>query len=189
MALSPATAKWHGYRNDVARRLQGAGFSEASSEALLDLDAEMFRLMRSLAKGELPAQLMSSNDQGLEQAQFQALTAVLRLQGGIEGRAPCDATVGGIAAEMNLDPSRASRIVADLIAAGMLRRDVSQTDGRKTVLILTDRATAVLLGLRDIKWTKSTQVFAGWSEDEITSFTRLFQRYTAGMQAAYPTLG
>lgn len=189
MVSSTSLSKWHGYRNDVTRRLQAAGFSEVSSEALLDLDAEMFRLMRILAKGELPAQLLSSNDQGIEASQFQALTAILRLQSGLEGRPPCEATVGAVAAEMNLDPSRASRIVTELIATGMVRRDVSQTDGRKTVLILTDRATSLLLSLRDLKWTKATQVFSEWTEDEITGFKRLFQRYAAAMKAAYPTLG
>ena len=135
------TDKWRGYREKVGQTLAEAGYSEASVAALIDLDGEMFRMMRSMVKGELPAQLMSELGAGLELAQFQALTAITRIQGGIGRSEQQEATIGLVAEEMNVDPSRASRIVADLIAAGHVRRDVSQSDGRKAVLTLTETAT------------------------------------------------
>ncbi|MDP4891259.1 MarR family winged helix-turn-helix transcriptional regulator [Cypionkella sp.] len=182
-----SVSKWQGYSAEVSKRLQSGGYSADSAAALLDFDAEMFRLMRSIVKGELPAQLMSEMGQGLDLAQFQALTAIMRLQGGIGGRDPQEATVGLVAAELNVDPSRASRIVSDLIGAGLLRRDVSQSDGRKSILNLTHSATALLLAFRDLKWAKTMQVFANWTEAEICSFSQLFLRYNEGMRAAYPS--
>lgn len=180
------TDKWRGYREKVGQTLSDAGYSEASVGALIDLDGEMFRMMRSMVKGELPAQLMAELGSGLELAQFQALTAITRIQGGIGRSEQQEATIGLVAEEMNVDPSRASRIVADLIAAGHVRRDVSQSDGRKAVLTLTETATAMFAAFRDLKWAKFMQVFADWSEDEILAFSSLFLRYNEGMRRVYP---
>lgn len=179
-------SKWQGYRDDIARRLKVQGYSTDAAESLLDLDAEMFRMMRSMVKGELPAQLMAELGKGIELAQFQTLTAVLRIQSGLTDRPPAEATIGMVAVEMNVDPSRTSRIVSELIAAGLLRRAVSQADGRKSVLHLTDSASAILLAFRDLKWAKTTQAFAGWSEQDILTFSRLFLRYNESMRMVYP---
>lgn len=177
---------WQGYRAEVARRLGMGGFNADVAEALLDLDAEMFRLMRSTVKGELPAQLMAELGTSLEAAQFQAVTAVLRINAGIGRPEPAEATIGLLAEEMNVDPSRASRLATDLIAAGYLRRGVSQSDGRKSVLYTTDSATALLLAFRDLKWAKTMQIFKDWPSDDITRFSELFLRYNEAMRRAYP---
>lgn len=179
-------ANWLGYRAEVARRLGMGGFDAEVAEALLDLDAEMFRMMRATVKGELPAQLMAELGINIEPAQFQAVTAVLRINAGIGRPDPAEATIGLLAEEMNVDPSRASRLATDLIAAGYLRRGVSQSDGRKSVLHTTDSATALLLAFRDLKWAKTMQVFADWSPEDITCFSELFLRYSHAMRRAYP---
>lgn len=178
---------WQGYRADVARRLGLGGFSAEVAEALLDLDAEMFRMMRSTVKGELPAQLMAELGISVEPAQFQAITAVMRIRAGIGRPDPTEATIGLLAEEMNVDPSRASRLATDLIAAGYLRRGVSQSDGRKSVLHTTDSASALLLAFRDLKWAKTMQVFSDWSPDDIKNFSQLFLRFNEGMRRAYPS--
>ena len=59
------TDKWRGYREKVGQTLSDAGYSEASVGALIALDGEMFRMMRSMVKGELPAQLMAELGSGL----------------------------------------------------------------------------------------------------------------------------
>jgi DNA-binding MarR family transcriptional regulator len=177
---------WHHYRETVGQTLTTNGFSTATSEALLDLDAEIFRMMRSMMKGELPAQLMREIGTDLDLAQFQALTAVLRIQSGMARQDSREATIGHVAAEMNVDPSRASRLVADLIAQGYLSRDVSQEDARRSVLQPLPKAQNLLAEFRDLKWQKLMQVFRGWDEAEILDFSRLFLRYREGIRAAYP---
>jgi DNA-binding MarR family transcriptional regulator len=177
---------WHHYRDKVGQTLTAQGFSAAASEALLDLDAEMFRMMRSMVKGELPAQLMLEIGTDLELAQFQALTAVLRIQSGMARNDSREATIGHVAAEMNVDPSRASRLVSELIASGHLSRDVSQEDARRSVLQPTAKAMSLLAEFRDLKWQKLMQVFSDWSEEEIVAFSSLFLRFRDGMRAAYP---
>lgn len=178
--------KWHHYRETVGQTLAAKGFSPDVSEALLDLDAELFRMMRSMVKGELPAQLMREIGAELELAQFQALTAVLRIQSGISRLDGREATIGHVAAEMNVDPSRASRVVSELIASGHLSRGVSQQDARRSVLEPTPKARKLLAEFRDLKWQKLMQVFDSWTEAEILDFSRLFLRFRDGMRAAYP---
>ena len=37
----------------------------------------------------------------------------------------------------------------------------------------------------DQKWSKMGAIFEGWSEDEITTFSRLFLRYIDGIARVY----
>jgi DNA-binding MarR family transcriptional regulator len=180
------TKKWQHYRETVGKTLADQGFSPAASEALLDVDAELFHMMRSMVKGELPSQLMREIGTELELAQFQALTAVLRIQSGMARQDSREATIGHVAAEMNVDPSRASRLVADLIAQGYLSREVSQEDARRSVLEPLPKAQKLLADFRDMKWQKMMQVFQGWTEAEILDFSRLFLRFREGMRRVYP---
>ncbi len=86
---------------------------------------------------------------------------------------------------MTIDPSRASRIATGLIAGGWVERAVAQEDGRKSVLLLTDKAHDAFERFRVAKWDKLLSVFADWSEDDIRAFARLFTRYSEGMARVY----
>jgi len=52
---------------------------------------------------------------------------------------PAAATVGELARLLGVDPSRASRQVADAVGKGLLVRRAAQADGRKVVLAVTAR--------------------------------------------------
>lgn len=184
-----STDRWRGYRESVTQRLSEAGYAPAAVAALIEFDAEMFAMMRAMVKGELPAQLMAELGLGLDLAQFQVLTAISRIQCGTGSAGPREATIGLVAEELQVDPSRASRLVSDLIASGHLCRTVSQQDGRRAVLNLTDSAMAMFADFRDLKWTKAMQVFADWDEADIVNFARLFQRYNRSMRRLYPGAG
>ncbi|WP_281843430.1 MarR family winged helix-turn-helix transcriptional regulator [Sinisalibacter aestuarii] len=169
------------FHADLPDRLEAAGFAPAVVEALLGLDAEMFVWHRRAAKGELVGLLLSEMDLGLELSQFFALMAINRIEHGIARAQAEPATVGLLAEEMAIDPSRASRIASGLIAEGWLRRDVAQGDGRKSILVITDKARDAFSQFRDAKWDKLLTVFADWSAEDIQSFSRLFTRYSNGM--------
>jgi DNA-binding MarR family transcriptional regulator len=160
----------------VAELLQAHGLGPAASEALLDIDGELFHFHRRSANGDWLGAIAESIGLKLELAQFQGLTAVARIVFGI-GRPAQDATIGLVAEEMALDPSRASRIVAELVAQGYVLRAAAQDDGRKSVLALTALGRKAMADLRDAKWKLLLATFEGWSEDEITSFARLFGKY------------
>lgn len=169
----------------IRDRLVALGRGEEAAEAMITLDSAMFVWYRVVSQGQFTAPLLSAVGAPLELSQFRALTAVTRIAQGIGRTAPAAPTVGGLAEELGLDPSRASRVAADLIAAGYLRREAAQDDGRKTVLALTDKAVATFAAYRDIKWDRYVEVFDGWSDEEIETFATLFARFFDGMSGAY----
>lgn len=172
------------FHDGLHERLAEAGHSPEAAAALIDVDTAAFQWHRMAVKGEVPGRLLAELRLDLELSQFFSLTAILRIQAGI-GRIAEPATIGLLAEEMNIDPSRASRIASDLIARGYLRREAAQEDGRKSILTLTPKADAAFTAYRDLKWRKLVQVFAGWTEDEILAFSTLFGRYTDGLRAIY----
>ena len=173
------------FQADLPERLAAAGHGPEAVAALLALDAEMFGWHRRVVKGELPGRLIAELGLELELSQFSALTAVNRIVQGIGRDRPALATVGLLAEEMSIDPSRASRIASGLIAAGWLRRAAAQDDGRKAVLEFTDMARDVFARFREAKWAKMLSVFEGWSEDDIRDFARLFARYSEAVALVY----
>lgn len=173
--------------HDVIRsQLETSGFSPSAVQALLDLDVCSFHFVRQVKKGDLPQSLIEEIGAGLEVTQFHALTAVARIQGGFN-RPASEVTVGLLAEEMALDPSRASRIAADLVERGLLERAVSQEDGRRSVLQPTQAGLELMDAFLKAKWARTLRVFADWSEADIVAFASLFGRYSAGMRAQYPS--
>lgn len=162
---------------EIPAKLAEAGHGEGAIAALLDLDAEMFAFHRRGAKGELVGKLIGEMGLTLELAEFTALTAISRITYGIGREVAEPATVGLLAEELGLDPSRASRLATSLIAAGWVRRAVAQDDGRKSVLEFTDKAVTMFARFRDLKWQKMIEIFAGWEAEDIEAFARLFARY------------
>ena len=170
----------------IQARLQASGFDEQTARALLALDSDHFHFVRRVMKGDVPQSLMEELGAGLEATQFHALSAILRIQSG-HARPPQEVTVGLLAEEMALDPSRASRIAADLVERGLLARAVSQQDGRRSVLVPTEAAWGLMDGFLQAKWQRTMQLFATWSKEDIVTFARLFGRYTDGMREQYPS--
>ena len=187
IGLQPRTPP--GYQERVLTSLREAGFSPDASVALLSFDMDQFNYIRRVMKGELPLTLMRELGAGVEATQFHALTAITRIEHGIGRDAAAEATVGLLAEEMNVDPSRASRIAADLVDRGYLARAASQVDGRRSILTLTDSAKALFQAFRDLKWQKTISVFREWPEADILDFARLFARYTDDMRRLYSAQG
>ncbi|MGR3364162.1 MAG: MarR family winged helix-turn-helix transcriptional regulator [Maritimibacter harenae] len=165
----------------IAPPLERAEFSSTSKAALMDLDAAMFQWHRMLAKGELTGRLLAETGLDLEPALFQGLMAVKRITHGVGRPEPQEPTVGLVAEEMAIDPSRASRIASELIARGYVERAAAQDDGRKSVLLITEKGTAAFETVRDLRWTHMVEMFADWSEDDIRAFADLFGRYVTGV--------
>ncbi|MBW7921234.1 MAG: MarR family transcriptional regulator [Rubellimicrobium sp.] len=168
----------------VAERLARAGRSSAAIEALLAADQGLLVWRRMLIKGELVADVLAALGGAVEVAEFGALAAVGRIIHGLDRRAPGEATVGALAQEMGIDPSRASRLAGQLIAKGFLRRDVAQSDARKAILVPTAAAVALMSAFRDRKWDRYEEIFADWSDDDLVVFARLLARYLAAERGA-----
>lgn len=100
-----------------------------------------------------------------------------------------ETTVGGIAYQLTVDPSVASRMVTDCISAGLLERAASQADGRRTVLHLT----ADGITLRDRFRSQHRQAFVhitrDWPEAERREFARLLLKYADATAELGPRTG
>ena len=173
------------YLAAVRDRLSREGVAPRVAEALMELDSAVFLWHRMAVKGELPARLMTEMGVGLEPSQFFALTAVVRIECGIGRARPEAATVGLLAEELAIDPSRASRVASELIAGGFLRREADQHDGRKTILRLTEKASETMSAFRELKWSRLLEVFGDWEGEEVEVFSRLFARYVEGIRRVY----
>jgi DNA-binding MarR family transcriptional regulator len=166
--------------------LKAHGYDHASAESLLDFDIAYFQWFRHVQRGEMRDLMMRALETPLEHASFQALTSILRVSHGVGRAGPEEATIGAVAEEMCVDPSRASRIVADLVTRGLVERAPAQDDARKAILRLTGLGMAQVDKLRDVKWTMMSELFRDWSADEISTFSTLFRRY-AGAVTQYIT--
>lgn len=173
------------YQAEVPEMLADAGLAPEAAQALMALDSALYFWHRFAAKGEMARLLIAEAGLDLDLSQFHALTAVSRIEHGVGRDAPQQATVGLVAEEMALDPSRASRITSGLIEAGYLRREAAQDDGRKAVLVFTDKTQDMFRRFKALKWKKILQVFEGWNADDIRCFSRLFARYGEDVRRVY----
>jgi DNA-binding MarR family transcriptional regulator len=108
---------------------------------------------------------------GLELSHLDMLSLVRRLSRNQE------VTVGALAEHMRLDHSRVSRIVAELVKRGVLRREASQEDARRTLVALTDDGITWLDRMNEVKHEVIGQILADWSHEELELFSSLYDRF------------
>jgi DNA-binding MarR family transcriptional regulator len=76
-----------------------------------------------------------------------------------------------------LDKSTVTRQVATLHAAGLAGRVADPTDGRATLVELTDDGRSLLGRVRQGRREGMAEVFKGWTAEEVASFASLLGRY------------
>jgi DNA-binding MarR family transcriptional regulator len=116
---------------------------------------------------------------GLEITHLDVLDAVWR------AREEGEVTVGTIAEMMRIDPSRASRIVADMVARGALRRKASQADARRIVVVMTDLGNTLIEEIKAVKRGVIETILADWPEEDVGTFAHLFDRFVGDFEAFY----
>lgn len=121
---------------------------------------------------------------GLELSHIDVLDVMKRID-----KSGGEVTIGAIAEMMRIDPSRSSRVVADLVARGVVRRDVSQSDGRRSVIVRTELGDRLVGEIRAVKQALLTQVLEDWPQEDLEAFSVLFERFVAGFEAAIPPTG
>ncbi|KQS83863.1 MULTISPECIES: MarR family winged helix-turn-helix transcriptional regulator [unclassified Rhizobium] len=116
---------------------------------------------------------------GLEITHLDVLDAVWRARG--EG----EVTVGTIAEIMRIDPSRASRIVADMVTRGALKREASQADARRIIVVMTELGTRLIGEIKAVKRGVIESILADWPEEDVGAFAHLFDRFVGDFEAFY----
>jgi len=90
-------------------------------------------------------------------------------------------TVSAIAAALAVDQPRASKLVAAAVAEGLVLRVADQTDGRRSVLVLTDHGSEVLARAHEHRRAAFDTAMTGWTPRERTEFARLLVRFVQAM--------
>ena len=149
------------------------GLSPRAAQATKDIDGVMALLRRSMAKRELLRLALRELQLPLDNADLDILVA-------LDGCAALGAepTVGYIAERLNVDPSRASRIVADAVDKGIIRRVASQADARRIGIELTELGLGYAQAVRRHKWKVFADALGQWPEEDLVTFARLFQRFS-----------
>jgi len=88
---------------------------------------------------------------------------------------------------VHADPSTVSRHVAVLVERGLVQRVPDESDGRASRLVVTDTGRRELEELRTERETRLRQVMADWSDDDVATFSRLFERLLDGVAATLPS--
>jgi len=90
-------------------------------------------------------------------------------------------TVTDAADLLGVDQPRASRLAAQALAAGLLRREADQADGRRSLLRLTTAGHTVLTGIDDFRQSVIADATAGWPEADRAALARLLTRFVTDL--------
>lgn len=114
---------------------------------------------------------------GLDLSHLDVIEAVRRIAA--EG----EVTIGAVADMMRVDPSRSSRLIAELVQGGFLVRSVSQADARRAVVELTDKARHYFREVEGVKREFIHSIVADWSAEDISNFARLYLQFVDAFEA------
>ncbi|WP_367187274.1 MarR family winged helix-turn-helix transcriptional regulator [Rhizobium oryzicola] len=147
--------------------------SNAAADQTVDRIGEALTRMRLMMGRRIIGRLaIARAAPGIDLSQLDILSVVQRIH--LRGEEP---TVGAIAEAMRLDPSRGSRLVADLVARGLLKRDVSQEDGRRSIIQMTEQGDRIAEEIKAVKLAAVEHVVSDWQQAEREQFAELFSRF------------
>ncbi|WP_435838294.1 MarR family winged helix-turn-helix transcriptional regulator [Streptomyces albidoflavus] len=95
-----------------------------------------------------------------------------------------DVTVGFVADRLAVDPSRASRIVADAVKSGFVRRVASQEDGRRSCLELTGSGEQAVAAAHRTRQGFYASLLGDWEPGEQREFARLLTKFVRSLDEA-----
>ena len=87
---------------------------------------------------------------------------------------------------VHADPSTVSRHVTLLVARGLVVRMADESDGRASRLVLTEAGRTQLDQLRGERVAYLRTVTDDWTDDELETFTTLFDRLLDGIARTLP---
>jgi DNA-binding MarR family transcriptional regulator len=147
------------------------------SDDIALIGQSMGRMRLLIGRRVIGRLIISKSAPGLEISHLDVIEAVRRI------KQDGEVTVGAIAEMMRIDPSRGSRLVADLVQRGMLRRDVSQADARRSVIDLTDMARDHFREAEIVKRTIISSLLTDWESEDVHQFAKLYERFVTEFEA------
>jgi DNA-binding MarR family transcriptional regulator len=163
---------------ELADLAQTNGLSPDAAQAVASIDAVLQKIRRSMMKREFGRQVLAAIDPELETAHLDVISAI-----GYVPVSPDEAreevTVGLIAERLSIDPSRASRVAAEVVERGYAIRVASQSDARRICLELTPRGSRFIDAVRVMKWKLFSRALGQWNERDLVAFAALFERFSS----------
>lgn len=83
----------------------------------------------------------------------------------------------GLAAALGLDPSTAGRQVSAMAAKGLIERNPSPTDRRRSIISPTETGLARMHTTRTARRALAGELLVDWSEDDRRTLGAMFTRY------------
>ena len=171
---------------DVHTLLHKAGIDARTIEAVTGIDALMQNWRRRAAKRELGHKALVDLKIGIDLAQLDVLCAIEAPADEFGEMAGGETMVASVAERLAIDPSRASRIVAEMVEMGHARRAVSQADARRTIVELTASGRAVVAAVRAYKFLIMGDFFSEWSAEELGCFLPLLRKFAKWSEHSEP---
>jgi DNA-binding MarR family transcriptional regulator len=153
----------------------------------------LFSLGRTFARQSVRELVAERSGRAIDLSRVLVAQAVYDEQGDAAGadragagaEALAEVTVGTVAERLGIDPSTASRLVADVIRDGYLVRSASAHDARRVRLDLTEAGRTLVEASRRFQRQVFLEAMAGWSETERAEFARLFLRFAEAAAGRY----
>src|SRR5689334_2117075 len=92
---------------------------------------------------------------------------------------------GALAELSHADPSTISRQVAELVRRELVRREPDPSDGRASLLAITDAGREVCARVRTLRRELLAAAVAAWTDSELDTFAGLLSRFNGALGAAY----
>ena len=165
--------------NDVLTKTPSTEPAEPDGENVPRIGRSMARMRLMTGRRLIGRLAIQSAAPGLELSHLDVLDAVRRAQPAGE------VTVGLIAEMLRIDPSRASRVVADMVGRNVLRREASQADARRIVVVMTEAGQDLLAEIVAQKLAIISEIVSDWPEEDIDRFAVLFERFIGGYEAVF----
>lgn len=165
--------------SDVLTKTPSAEPAEPDRENVPRIGRSMARMRLMTGRRLIGRLAIQSAAPGLELSHLDVLDAVRRAQPAGE------VTVGMIAEMLRIDPSRASRVVADMVGRNVLRREASQADARRIVVVMTEVGQDLLAEIVAQKLAIISEIVSDWPQEDVERFAVLFERFIGGYEAVF----
>ena len=165
-----------GGKTDMNALLRKAGIDAETVEAVISIDALMQNWRRRAMRRELGHKALLDLGIGIDLAQFDVLVAI-EAPAAQFGDSAGETMVATVAERLSIDPSRASRVVSEMVEAGYAQRAVSQADARRTIIELTEAGQAIIEAVRAYKFLILGDFLGGWSREDVVTFVPLLRKF------------
>jgi len=140
------------------------------------IDSALGRIRRSMARQSLGRRVLAELGAAeIDPSLVEVMHAILSG----EAEDPGAASIGMVAQAMGVDPSQASRLVREAVAAGLVVRVAAPQDARRSVLRLSELGATLMAGTRNHKLALLLDHFHDWSEQDLAEFARLLTRFSS----------